>query len=443
MRGLVTVAGISFRNLTRQKKATFLLAGVIAFGIMIVSLMQGCAGSIMSNVSANMANMMGGHIFVQGEEQMANGRSFSIIRDDAKLMEAWKASGLKADYISKRAQFRASISFEGNSASEAVSGVDFAKERYLLERLHAVDGKVDNIKSTPNGIILTDSIAKNLKVKAGDQILVKLQTFTGQENVGDFSIVALIHDVGGGFSNSGAYANLEYVDTLLNLPENSYQTLTFFLPDMKRLDADGELYYKALQDAGVQLKKRAKATDNSQSMIERLRGGKTEHWSGTRFAMTTLNDELSGVQTLVNTINVVSIVILIILFVIVMVGITNTFRMIMLDRIKEIGTMRALGMQKGQVRSLFLLEALFLALAGAVAGLILAGLVMLGISFINIGVDSPFALLLKNGHMTFNLSPLLILANIAIIAVLTLLSAMFPARNAANMEPAHALRTAK
>ena len=68
----------------------------------------------------------------------------------------------------------------------------------------------------------------------------------------------------------------------------------------------------------------------------------------------------------------VLLIILIVLFVIIMVGITNTFRIIMFERIKEIGTMRSMGMQRGEVRNLFLFEALFIALGGAIAGLALA-----------------------------------------------------------------------
>jgi ABC-type lipoprotein release transport system permease subunit len=53
------------------------------------------------------------------------------------------------------------------------------------------------------------------------------------------------------------------------------------------------------------------------------------------------------------------------------------------------------------------------------------------------------AMLLDNGHLTFNLNPLLVLANVGIIAGLTLLAALMPARMAAKLEPANALRTEK
>lgn len=438
-----TIASMAIRNLSRHKKATFLIGGVIAFGILIICLMQGCAGAMMTNVSANVANLAAGHIYVEGVEKLSSGKEFSIIRDDAALLAAMDASGVKPLYVSRRAAFNATLSFSGNSTSQSVSGVDFSKETYLTERLTLADGSFDALKDE-RAIIVSENVAKALKAKAGYKILAQLTTFSGQESMGEFTIAAVVKDAGQMSQGSmSTYAHLAYVNKLLNLPPGSYQELSFYLPGMKTLDRDGDKYYASLKSVGVQLFDRKKAGNQQEQIMERLRGDKAETWEGTKYRMTTLNEELSGLQTLVDGINIASLIALGVLFAVIMVGITNTFRMIMLDRIKEIGTMRALGMQSSQVLSLFLYEALFLALGGALAGLAVSLLVMLGFSLYNFGEGSMMAMLLRNGHLTFNLNPLLVLANVAIIGGLTLLAALVPARMAARLEPAHALRTSK
>jgi ABC-type antimicrobial peptide transport system permease subunit len=65
------------------------------------------------------------------------------------------------------------------------------------------------------------------------------------------------------------------------------------------------------------------------------------------------------------------------------------------------------------------------------------------VSLVNFGLDSPLFIILKNGHMTFSLPLLRTLANVVIVAALTLAAAYFPARNAAQLDPAVALRTVK
>jgi putative ABC transport system permease protein len=102
--------------------------------------------------------------------------------------------------------------------------------------------------------------------------------------------------------------------------------------------------------------------------------------------------------------------------------------------------MRSLGLQRGGVRGLFLLEALLLSLGGALAGLIAAFLVALILSLINFGMDNQFFIILKNGHLFFKVLPAQIAGNIAVIGVLTLLAALIPASRAAKLDPAHALR---
>ncbi|MDP3178515.1 MAG: ABC transporter permease, partial [Spirochaetaceae bacterium] len=61
-----TIAKTAFRNLNRQKKRSFLLGGAIAFGIMIVTLINGFAGAFLGNISSNMAELFSGHVFVEG-----------------------------------------------------------------------------------------------------------------------------------------------------------------------------------------------------------------------------------------------------------------------------------------------------------------------------------------------------------------------------------------
>ena len=58
----------------------------------------------------------------------------------------------------------------------------------------------------------------------------------------------------------------------------------------------------------------------------------------------------------------------ILLMVIVAVGIMNTMWIAIRERTREIGTLRAIGMQRTQVLWMFLIEAFLLGLAGTAAG---------------------------------------------------------------------------
>jgi putative ABC transport system permease protein len=269
-----------------------------------------------------------------------------------------------------------------------------------------------------------------------------MTTITGQQNVGEFQLAAICYDPGL-LSSSSGYANLSYVNELLALKEGEYKTLGLYLPEMDRMDLDAAKLYEVLKGKGVQLFDRGDKGTDANPVVAMMKQASDEKWEGIKFRLYTLNDLLAEVQQIVNVLNVASLVILLILFVIIMVGVTNTFRMVMYERTREIGTMRAIGMQKKEVKRLFLFEALFIALGGSLAGYILSGIIMFVLSRIYWGMDSAVFILLKNGYMTFSMQGWQVVVNVLLVSILTVLAAFFPARKAAALRPADALRSQK
>ena len=65
------IVKLALRNLARQKKRTVLLGSAIAFGIMIVTVINGFAGAFVVNISENFANLAAGHVLIQRVEKSA------------------------------------------------------------------------------------------------------------------------------------------------------------------------------------------------------------------------------------------------------------------------------------------------------------------------------------------------------------------------------------
>ena len=144
--------------------------------------------------------------------------------------------------------------------------------------------------------------------------------------------------------------------------------------------------------------------------------------------------------SLVRIIDAISIGLFAVLLLITMVGLLNTFRMVLIERTQEIGTMRAIGMQRGSVRNIFLFEALFLALAGAAAGLIISLIFMGILGNVQVGQENMLQFFTRNGEFSFPIVVTDVITTILILAGATVFSAWLPARKAARLEPADALR---
>ncbi|MGA2976602.1 MAG: FtsX-like permease family protein [Spirochaetia bacterium] len=440
-----TIALMALKNLNRQKKRSVLLGGAIAFGVLIIMVIDGFAGAFMQNVSENVADIAAGHIFVAGSELSDSGKTISVIRDDSILTQVLKETHIPALYVSKRSRARGTLIFESKQTQISIQGVDFSSERYLTSRLYLSQGSFAAM-SNHQGLILSEQTARKLNAQMGDRLLLQLTTVTGQQNVGDMVLVATTPDTGM-LSDFSAYANLSYVNELLNLGTGEYQSLGIYLPSLSGMDRYADAFYADLKTkANVKERTKSSATPGfSMGGMGGFFGAGTSEgtWTGVRYSVTTLDDMLSSVKQIVSVLNSVSVGVLIVLFVIIMVGILNTFRMTMFERIREIGTMRAIGTQRPQVRNLFLLEALFLAIGGMIVGIAVAAIVMGILSLFNLGVTSPLFMILRKGHFSFKVPLAQGLMNVIIIAALTLAAAYLPARSAARLEPAQALRTTK
>jgi predicted lysophospholipase L1 biosynthesis ABC-type transport system permease subunit len=117
------------------------------------------------------------------------------------------------------------------------------------------------------------------------------------------------------------------------------------------------------------------------------------------------------------------------------IGISNAMLMSVTERFREIGTMKCLGALSGFVVKLFLIESLIIGALGAIVGTAIGFLVPFFAYMLNSGVgllfaSTPFLRLCGSG-----------LESMLAGTVLAIVAAIYPARVAAKMVPADALRT--
>ncbi len=101
---------------------------------------------------------------------------------------------------------------------------------------------------------------------------------------------------------------------------------------------------------------------SSTEMQERFRDMARLRSKAVVMDVSSMYETASAVLQLESALNIITIAAVLVLFFIILIGVVNTLRMSVKERTREIGTIRAIGMQRKHVRALFVYEATMLAL---------------------------------------------------------------------------------
>lgn len=430
----MSVPSMALKNLSRQIRRSVLLGGAIAFGILIITVVNGLSGSLITSLEANISNLVPGHIFVRGVEKTDKGRIILTMKDSDLLDKTVKDLKMPVKSIAKTTTFQqASLISDFNTQYQGLTGLDLGPGSYIHNRIVVVQGSLDNFTGSDK-IMVSEGTATKLQVKLNDRISVQAETQTGQQNVLDFTVGAIYKDPGIASSLAGAYADIGIVNKLKDMAPGEFTNFGIFLDDVSLADDWGAKLYTALQAQKLPLWQRGTPQDLAKVFRD-------ETWKGTKYTLFTLNDTLSFLKGIFGALNGIAFAILLVLFLVIMVGITNTYRMVVYERTREIGTLRALGMQRPQIRNLFLLEAVFLAIGGILAGFVIGIVTLTILSFVDLSSWKDFNILLKDNRLQLVVDFGSFAFNLVVVSALTAIAALFPARKAGKLTPAEALRT--
>lgn len=434
---------IAARNIFRQKKRTFLLAGAIAFGMMVITLINAFTGGFVANIRDNFGDIIGGHVIITGNEYPEGGKMMSRIKPDERLDVLLEEHGHLISSYTKRSEATANLIFGSKQTMDALNGIDFTAEPKLLENLVVVDGSLEKMYGQRNGIILTEKIGNRLGVEPGETILVRLDTVSGQQNVGEFQVEAFILDRDM-FGIPATYVHKDYLNELLDLEPHEFQALYVSIYDLNQADPIARDFRIGLknEDELEEEQKEEIVASVQVGGVDILGGQQKEEikpWEGTRYTVLNINDFMEPIEQIVGVLDKVGLVVFMILLFVTMVGIANTFRMIMIERTKEIGTMRAFGMHKKQVKNIFLWEATFVSMLGVAIGLVLSAILVFALGRINISNEPAMQQFLRDGSFTFLISKASLMVNVFLVILISLVAAYWPARAAAKLSPLKAL----
>lgn len=134
-------------------------------------------------------------------------------------------------------------------------------------------------------------------------------------------------------------------------------------------------------------------------------------------------------------------------FIIALIGISNTILLAAFERTREIGMLAAMGMKRGQIVRLFVLEGAMIGVLGSITGCLLG--ILINIPFVIYGINWGF-IMRDVGDIGYRVTgvsrgvwnPAMIVTAFAAGIVISAITSIYPARVASRMEPTEALKRA-
>jgi putative ABC transport system permease protein len=346
----------AFRNVTRNARRSAIALGAVGFGIIAMLLAAGFIQDILHGMREETIETHLGHIQITRANYLDAGLAapFDYLIPDSMPERKTVEQLPGVVVLSPRLSFNGLISLGETTVSFLADGVEPEKEQRLAKQLKIVSGQ-NLAEGEPKSVILGQGLATSLGAKVGDQVILVANTEKGGINA-----VELV--VRGTFST----VTKAYDDVALRLPLRTAQRL---------LRVQGVHRWVLLLD-------RTEHTEAAAATLTKTLDGKqldVVPW-------TQLADFYNKTVLLFS--RQVTVMKLIIAAIIVL-SISNTMMMSVMERTGEVGTSMALGNTRHGILALFIGEGLLLGLGGAVVGL-LAGLGLAAvISFFGIPMPPP------------------------------------------------------
>ena len=150
------------------------------------------------------------------------------------------------------------------------------------------------------------------------------------------------------------------------------------------------------------------------------------NWTGVMFFLLTIPVYVSEVTQILQALNIIAYFLYVMMLLIILVSAGVTYRLILHERTKEIGTMRALGFYEKDIRRVLRFESFILATVSLVTGFCFTLFFNWIISRLSFSWFPSFEIFLKNCRLLAMYNPLVVSLNVAAIYAILLTAVYVP-----------------
>ena len=405
---------LALKNMTRAPMRSVLSMTAIVAGIFVMLLGTGFVSGVKENIVRSQIDTVTGHVTLRPADYPTDPLAHPVddlLELDAEA-EAWLDRNTHA--WTKRLSFTPEVIAGADGLR--IRGVGFdpeTDERVFPRRDWVLDEGGTWPTTAVDGVALAPTVAKLLEVKTGDWVTLKVRSHPGAINAVRVPVAAVFH--------SGS----PYLDHA-----------TVFVP--WELSQQLLLHEDKVSHVIVRLASRGNVAAFGEEAVRRVRDADFVTWESESADLLALQDIRQQFMNFITAI----------LMAVSALSIANTILMAAYERIREVGTLRAMGMTKRDVIRMFVFEGALMGFVGALIGVALGGSLVYhwatqGIDLApmieDVGTET-YANLPFNAMIYMDFSPPMLVFGALFGLVVSMAASVYPAIVASNMIPADAVR---
>jgi putative ABC transport system permease protein len=413
---MINILKIAARNLRRYLRRTILTSMLIALGVLAVLLFISITGSFKSMMIGQITDSMLGHLQIHRKGYLASIDNLPLNRNlNQQQVAKVKAALNEVDAVesySMRIKLGAMFSNFTETTNIRLNTVLPEQEVKTVPLLpdRIIKGKKSEVLLQRGEILIPELIAKGMKVKVGDNVVLVANNKDGSVNGKTFVVSGVLEGISGPGGRDGVI-HLEDAKELLRINGVEISEIAVRLKNMDDLPQ----VFSTLKEKLEVLKNK-----DGNPVFE------VHTWQA-----------LSPFYNIARMIDLMTLFIKIMLVAIVLVSIMNVMIMAVYERINEIGTIAAIGTLPGKIMGLFVTEGFLLGVLGTAVGTV--------ISLVSIAAINAAGLTFNFGRQSnLVLAPTIgagdVITIVLVVIGIAVAASLQPAFKAARMDPITALR---
>lgn len=428
---------IAFLSLWQHRRRTGVLMAAIGLVTTMMVLMLGIAEGANRALIESSTTLSSGHLNVGGFFKATAGQAAPIVTHADAVTKVVRETLPELTYIVSRGRGYAKVISEGSSMLIGIGGIDITAEQGLQRALKVKEGKLEDL-AKPNSILLFEDQAANLDVRVGDAVTISAPTPRGTNNTIDVTVVAVVRSMGM-MSSFSCFVNEKALRQLYQLKDETTGALQIYLPfsDLETIKPLQAKLREALGKAGF-----AVLDDDPRAFWFKFENVSREPWVGQKLDVTNWHDEVSFVSWTVDLMSAMSFFLGTLLLLVIGVGIMIVMWISIRERTREIGTLRAIGMQRLRVLMMFLTEGFLLGFLATSAGAALGVALGLALNAARIALPPGVQFVLISDKLVIIPTVQWVVTTILFITFVVTAISLIPSFIAARLKPVTAMQHA-